>query len=499
MLVLALALDVGDAAGATGGSIPVVVLPGLELDDLAAFADTGAVGLLVPSAGPETSEALARATIERGEARNSLRGGLPDGPRLIELRTQNEVSGEPLIVLGLPEGGEQRNDRRYPIAVFAPGYRGLLTSPSTRIAGLVAAVDVAPTALRDDGKLGSQEAANGLARLVELDERIVDNGDARQPASIAAALIVALLALARPRAAPLAVAAALAANLVLGAADVTTPWISVLAICGAAAVSGLVPVLPPFGIGIACAGVIAAYLVAMGVDDSWVALSPLGPSQNARFFGVSNLLETMLLVVALVGAALMGRRLGPAAFAAVAAVSLIAVAGSRFGADGGGAIVLAAGFAVLAWALVGGGRRAIGLAAGGVAVAVALLALDAALGPATHVGETVSGGPIELAGDLVDRVELSFRRATSGLGTAVAVVVGLVALLVLALRLRSVPLRDAALPLSFAAAIAVSLIVNDSPVDVTIWGVAGLFALTAFATREGEGPQLQSGRSSLRS
>ena len=36
---------------------------------------------------------------------------------------------------------------------------------------------------------------------------------------------------------------------------------------------------------------LVAYLVAMGVDDRWVALSPLGPSQNARFYGISNLLE----------------------------------------------------------------------------------------------------------------------------------------------------------------------------------------------------------------
>ena len=39
-----------------------------------------------------------------------------------------------------------------------------------------------------------------------------------------------------------------------------------------------------------------------------VALSPFGPSQAGRFYGVSNLLETFLLVPALLGAALLGRR-----------------------------------------------------------------------------------------------------------------------------------------------------------------------------------------------
>ena len=52
----------------------------------------------------------------------------------------------------------------------------------------------------------------------------------------------------------------------------------------------------------------AAYLVSFELDERWVALSPFGPSQNARFYGISNLLETFLLVPALVGAALLWRR-----------------------------------------------------------------------------------------------------------------------------------------------------------------------------------------------
>jgi hypothetical protein len=479
LLLLALAIGVADAQAAASQEIPVVAIPGLTFGDLSAFADSGAVGMLVPGAGPETSEAFARASIERAEARNSLRGGLPDGPRLIRLRAVDEVQGEPVIVIGIPQGGTQANDRRYPIGVFAPGYRGLLTSPSTRIAGVVSAVDIAPTARREDGRLGSQEAAESLTRVVELDQRIRDNGDARQPASIAAAAIVILLALVRPRAAPVGVVAALAANLVVGIAGISTPWLSVLLIAGAAALMGLLPglVLRPVVVGGCCAAVVVAYLVAMGIDDRWVALSPLGPSQNSRFFGLSNLLETMMLVPAVAGAALLTRRMGPAAFATVAAVTFVAVTGSRFGADAGG-------------------RRTVVLGAVGLAVAVALVAVDAALGPATHVGETLSDGPKELARDLVDRVELSFRRATSDLATALVVTIGLAALVALALRLRGQSLRQVALPLSFAAAIGASLIVNDSPVDVTLWGVAGLFALTAWAAREEDTPQLESGRSS---
>jgi hypothetical protein len=231
--------------------------------------------------------------------------------------------------------------------------------------------------------------------------------------------------------------------------------------------------------------VLAAYLVGMAIDAAWVALSPLGPTQNARFYGISNLLETMLLVPALAGAALFGRRFGPAGFVAVAALALVTVASSRLGADGGGAIVLAAGFAVLGVALVGGGRRAwlAGTAlAGG---AVLLIAVDALLGPSTHVGESVRGGPGELASDLGDRVTLSWERATSSPWTALVVAGSIAALALLAVRLPRLDVpRDArALLVAFLAAIAVSLVVNDSPGDVAAGGLLGYLVLERFVRR----------------
>ena len=95
-------------------------------------------------------------------------------------------------------------------------------------------------------------------------------------------------------------------------------------------------------LGLACAAVLAAYLVSMGLDAETVALSPFGPSQSGRFYGVNNLLETMLIVPALVGAALLGR-----AGIVVAALAFVTIGGNRFGADGGGLVVLAAAYLVL--------------------------------------------------------------------------------------------------------------------------------------------------------
>jgi hypothetical protein len=44
--------------------------------------------------------------------------------------------------------------------------------------------------------------------------------------------------------------------------------------------------------------------------------------------------------------------------------------------------------------------------------------------------------------------------------------------------------RRLALPLSIAAAIAVSLVVNDSPVDVLVTGLAAYLAVEAYAVPE---------------
>jgi hypothetical protein len=213
-----------------------------------------------------------------------------------------------------------------------------------------------------------------------------------------------------------------------------------------------------------------------------VALSPFGPTQNSRYFGLSNLLETMLLVPALAGGALLFAALGWAALTGTALVAFVAVAGNRFGADGGGAIVLAAGFAVLAVLLAGGGRRALALAVGAsLALALGLIGLDAATGGSSHVTSALEDGPVGLGGDLVERIELSWERATSSWWTGLFVLVLLAAFAFLVVRIlrRPEPLADLAVPLSLAAAIAVSMVVNDSPTDVLLVGTTGLAAAMA--------------------
>ncbi len=487
MLALAfMVLMAGPAQGSATTDFEVVVVPGLTLDDLEAAQDLGAVGLLNPGAGPETSGELAEAALVRGEVRNSLRGGLPSGPALLT-PTRGELGSAdgPAIYLGLPEGGRQSNDRRYPVLVVGPGYDGLLTSESTRIPGLVSVVDVAPTALGGEDGLGSQAASDAVDELRSLDERIDENNDVRLPATILVCALVLALALFAPRAAVPGLAAALLANLALGIAGVSSFWAVLAVLAVAVAVAG--PILAAalrseLALGSFLVGVLAAYLLALGIDGSTVALSPFGPSQNSRYYGLSNLLETMLLVPMLAGAALLYAVLGWAAYAGTALLAFVTVAGNRFGADGGGAIVLAAGLAVLAVLLAGGGRRALALAVGGsLALALGLIGLDAATGGSSHVTSALDDGPLGLGGDLVERVELSWARATSSwwAGLAVVLLVGVLAFLVVRTLRRPESLRELAVPLSFATAIAVSLIVNDSPIDVLLVGVTGYAAVTA--------------------
>jgi mono/diheme cytochrome c family protein len=407
------------------------------------YADTGAIGLAVPGAGPTVTRDSALNTLLTGEVESSILGGTPPGAALIEL----DKGPPPDTLVVLPPDGESENDR-YPIAL-TPGPRGVLTSDSTRIDGLVSLADVA------HDRLEVVEVDDPVATLERLERRIERNDRIRLPLTVLAGGLAYLVAAFAPRLAPRVFLLALAANL----------WLAgwwVVALVGLAA--ALLPT------GVACGAVLAAYLLVLGLDPEAVALSPFGPSQAGRFFGVSNLLETMLLVPALLGAWLLGR-LG----LAVGVLAVVTVAGNRFGADGGGLLVLLAGYVTLLVRAAGArldARQVAASAAAVVVVAIGLVALDAALGGTSHVTESLGDGPGALLGDLADRVELSARRSVSGVGPAIAVFASLVVLVWVATRRPRRPVTDALL-----VALLVSLVVNDTPGDVLGIGAAAAFAL----------------------
>ena len=417
----------------------VRVVQQLDLDD---YADRAAIGLVVPGAGPEVTREGALSALLRGKLEHDLLGGVAHGKPLIRLGRP----GGPEVLLVLPPEGRSENDRRYPIAVL--GFRGLLTSDSTRIDGLVSITDIAT------GRLRAVPSDDPVRELERLDDRIERNDTYRLPLTIALVALLLVLALVRPRLAVRALLVALAANLWLD------PWLALLA--GAAALA-----LP---LGLACGAVLAAYLVSLGLDAETVALSPYGPSQSGRFYGINNLLETMLLVPALVGSAILGR-----AGILVGALAVVAIGGNRFGADGGGLVVLAVASLVLALRLRGvrpTPRVAAAVCAGAVALALGVVALDALTGGESHVTRALGDGPAALAGDLADRVELSVRRTAESPGAALVVAAALALLAWIAVRGPRRPLPDALL-----VGLAVSLLVNDTPGDVLAVGAAAALAL----------------------
>jgi mono/diheme cytochrome c family protein len=435
-LVAIVALGLVVAQPAAAG---VRVVPPFELER---YEGEAALGLLVPGAGPTVTREAALAALLRGRVEHDLLGGVPGGEPLLEL----DEPGEPEILVSLPPPGRSENDVRYPIAVL--GWDGVLTSDSTRIDGLVSVTDVAT------GRLRAVDSEDPVEALERLDRRIDRNDRWRMPLSFVLAGIVLALAALRPRLAVRALLVALAANLWL------EPALAVAA--GAAAVA-----LP---LGLASAATLGAYLLAMGLDAETVALSPFGPSQSGRFYGVNNLIETLLLVPSFVGAALLGR-----AGVLVAVLAFVTIGGNRFGADGGGLVVLAAGYAVLVFRLRGlrlTARRLALLALAAVAIALAVLAIDAATGGESHVTEAVGDGPGALAGDLADRIELSVRRTAASAGPIAVVLVGLALLVAVAFRKPRSAVVDA-----YLAAIAVSLLVNDTPADVIGIGAVAAVAL----------------------
>ncbi len=409
-------------------------------------ASTSAVGLAVPGAGPTITRESALNTLLSGEVRSSLAGGTPTSTPLVRLGEHR--SGEPRVLVVLPPSGRSDNDRRYPIAMLGAG-KGLLASQSTRIPGLVSLADVAR------GRLAVVPDDDPLATLATLERRIERNDRIRLPLTALVVVLAYVAALVAPRHAPRVLLLALAANLWLAG------WWVVAAVALAAVA------LP---LGVASAAIVASYTAVLWLDPAAIALSPFGPSQAGRFYGLSNLLATMLLLPALLGAALLGR-----AGIAVGALAVFMAGASGLGADAGGLLVLLTCYAVLALRLRGDGftsRRAAVIGGASLAGGALLIAADALLGGSSHLTDALADGPGALSGDLGDRLEIGARRVIEGPGPALVAALSLAALGWIATRRPRLPLVDAAL-----AGIAVSLGVNDTPTDVLAVGAAISFVL----------------------
>lgn len=462
--------------------------------NVARLARVGAVGLLVAGAGAHVSRESALASLVRGRTRNSVLGGNPEGPPLIALAaTPATGTGAITIYVELPPPGRRPNARRYPIAVVGGGYSGILRSPSTRIPGLVAIADVAPTAValaqRQPPRLTSSSAADAPAQLARLDARIAAARDASYGgflAITAATLFLAGLAwlMRSPwlaRGSLLVAPVTLTTSLALSLAGVGGPGEQLLALSLAAPLGALVAgrlLAGPRRLAAGLLVVLAFFLVTLAARPGAAGLSALGPQPGSggRFFGMTNAMETLLLVAALLPAALLGLRwLAPIALLALATVGL-----SRTGADGGGVLVLLVGYLALALRLRGRRidlRAAALVAVAAVALGGALVGLDALAGGSSHVTTAAGGGPATIVTAVGERLHVSVLKVVHDTGLVIAAVWSIVGLVFAATRRRRSPTLDA-----FLVAIVVSLLVNDSPVHVLAFGVLLTAPLMAWET-----------------
>jgi hypothetical protein len=428
----------------------------------------GAVGLYVPGQGLYVS---------REEALERL-GRLPQAPCRMIGRCPFE------LYISVPQLGAQTNDKRSELTIVGDGYHGILSSDSTRIPGLVAISDIPKTVAAleagRDGPIRWQASKHPQEELRDLDERLSDARDAQIPATVALTLallglvaaafvtrsaLTARSALLYPLA---AIGLALLASAVELVGPVETTIVVLLAVPLAIATARWVP------LSLAVPVFLGAYGLVLALSPETNSLMAIGPHpwSGGRFYGVTNLLETLLLGPALAaGTLLRGWR-----FVALALLSLIVVGASKTGADGGGILVFTSGFAVL-WLLLNGRPRSIPWALAAVVLfGLAFVGIDALAGGSSHVVDAVSEGPGHLFDVLRERAERSVSIATSSVWQLAALLAGLGALVYFATLRPRFAVVDA-----FLVSIGVSLVVNDSPTKVAGYGALVCAALRAWS------------------
>ena len=480
------------AAKTVPGAAPfrVVILDHMAGWQLRLFARHGAVGLLVPGTGPTTNRRQALAQLVRGVREDSYLGGVPEGPALL---SANLATGTPsrarTIVVTLPpktlNGAPIPNDKRYYVAVLGGGFHGLLVSKTTRIPGLVSIVDIAPTALgHQRGSLTSIAAPHAVATLKTLNAQIHANNRLKLAALIVIACWAVFFALFFQRAALTIVPAALLTSVGLGASHATNEVAIMTALVVGAVGGGLALARlcrSDQRLLLLILGVIATYMYFLATRPEWVAVTPLGPTQNSRFWGIGNQLETLLLAPLLTGAAICARRFGVLGFGAFGALGLFLMTDNRFGSDGGGAIVLGLALALVGATMLRLGKRGFLLLLGASAAVVLKVVSSnlAAAGP-DHLRSAFGNGLTGLWAVAENRVPLSYMPAIHDwplvMPLALWFLVTFVASLYVA---RRRPTRDFVLTLGVATV--ASLLVNDSAMYELTGGVAVLAALVRFA------------------
>jgi hypothetical protein len=380
------------------------------------------------------------------------------------------------------------NVRRYRVAIVGGGYHGLLLSDRTKVPGLVSLYDLEPTVKAlDRGEqppLTSRPDTNVQDTLQRLDRRLTEAHGSRGPAAYVVFGLVALFTLLAfglrsefwGRTALLAGPVALAAALALSALEIARPRsvglsLFVLVVLVSPALAAVTR--SRLALAAALLAVFAVYAGVLAFSTETSSLAALGPHPDGgvRFYGISNQVETLLLVPALLGGALLGVGLLPL----VAVCVLVVIGASGLGADGGGVLVFAVGYLFLWLRLRGVAltlRNLVLAGAAAIGAGLLLVGLDAAVGGSSHVTRTLGDGPSALAGELAHRWRVSLDGYVATWQATAIITFSLLVLFWIAMRRPRFEAVDAVL-----VALAVSLLVNDSPRDVVAYGALSCAAL----------------------
>jgi hypothetical protein len=468
----------------------VVVVDRMSDATFAMLARRGAVGLLRPGYGPTTNRRRALAELVRGSEVNARLGGVPKGKPLINANKASTYPGcKNCIVVQLPPRGRPiANDRLYRIAVIGGGYHGLLTSPTTHIPGLVSIVDIEPTDLGGHAATSLRstpsKSTESLGKLSRLDHAIGSNNRLKFAALFILAGVMLALALLGLRAAVTAIPAALLVNLALGVTQVSNEVLLCAAISAGTVLVALElarlcrsesALFALYG------GVVALYAYVMVTRPEWQAVTLFGPTQNSRFWGVGNQIETLLLAPLLAGAFLARRRFGVLGFVVFGFFGLVVMTDNRLGADGGGAIALGVALAVLGARLFKlRARGFVGLLACSAFAVLWIVSRGLAQPGPNHLRSAFSAHGAGLISSLESRVPLSYMPALHAWQLVVPLLFVLAATFALAWRFaREQSTRD--ILLAFGVAIVTSLLVNDSAAYELAAGIAVVGAFARFA------------------
>jgi hypothetical protein len=209
-------------------------------------------------------------------------------------------------------------------------------------------------------------------------------------------------------------------------------------------------------------------------------VTPLGPDQNLRFWGIGDQIGTLLFAPLLMGAVIARQRLGWAGFAVFSLLGLFVMTDNRLGANGGGAIGLGLALAVLGARLSRRGLLAFAgalTATGAIVFAIVQHGLGAP-GP-NHLRSAFGSGISGFLHVAVNRVPLVYAPAVHEWPLTLPLAVLLVACGVLAFRVtRSRAGRD--LLLALATGLIASLLVNDATGFMLAGGIACASAVARF-------------------